>query len=632
MSDKISYILEVLDGYSVTTTKFKKQIDLLSSSVTHLNKQLDLIPFKFNKINSLNLGRSISQYNKMTSAIDSMSSAEDRIIRRRQTRRFSLLEGGSQSLSLSGAEIRRRRSMQNALVPYSYPFTTPSGINSLGRYRPNFSIPRNGTYSKSYFGTTAVVPYQPAGGQLSSFGNSYKGRTFEGSYQDISSPPSQQSPFNGRGGRGAVMAGVVGAGMMSNVKPFLNSMGILTGVYAVGKSVRYVHDTTVQMDSLRASLSALIPKVKGLENATPEGEIKYLRGVSDTYGLNFSDIAPSYVKMLGTGGDIDAGLAKGLTEKVGGYGSLMGLTSPAMKDTMRGFQDMLTKQVLNAQEVTLQMQQLTGGKAMLATAFRRVATRSGITGITPENEGAKFAKAMSYGTLKSAPILREFTILLEEIYGKDMLEKAFKLGNEERRLESATQELATSFGDLTYGMQIGVVRGLTDVTKGVNSFTKDLQYIGDYFNNKQQEREKNWLGKLRQDNPDPYGLKPVGNFIGTGLNAANEVAKLPINTLYEALIGAVIGDWSQIATPAGEFNKFGASIFDGGVKALAGIFDVSFGEPLKKLIDILIQRESSKQQVEVKITAENIPDMFTIKQGQNMSTWKRPSTVIAGSI
>ena len=526
MSDKISYILEVLDGYSVTTKKLKTDLTSLNLLFKKLDSQIAKTSLSFQKISAT------SHFSKLTSQTDSLVRSTDRL---NQVNRESL----------NIAKQHQRIPLTNNRV-------------AVGNYAP--------------------TRFNPTAGKF-------------------------ESSLSSKGLAAGVGAGMAGAGMMSNVKPFLASMGILTGVYAVGKSVKYVHDTTVQMDSLRASLHALIPKVKGLENATPEGEIKYLRGVGDKYGLNFSDIAPSYVKMLGTGGKIDASLARGLVESIGGYGGLLGLSSPAMSDTMRGFQDMLTKQVLNAQEVNLQMQQLPGIKPLLHKAFRKVATKAGITGITPENESQMFMKAMSYGTLKSAPILRQLVEELFAEFGKDMLEKAYKLRNEKNRLASATQELATSLGDMTYNMQIGTVRGMTDALK---SFNEQINIIVGSF-----KLIDNVFG-------DSKVFKILGGMVGgLGTVLTSGTAKLveaPFKAAHD--LGGLIAAGATGDKEAGlEIMKNWANYYFGTGSNTAPIQNQSNMPP---------------QEVVVRIVAENIPDMFTIKQEQNMSVWQRPSTIIAG--
>jgi len=288
------------------------------------------------------------------------------------------------------------------------------------------------------------------------------------------------------------------------------------------------------MDSLRAGLSALIPTVKGMEKATAESEIAYLRSVSNKYGFSFSDVAPSYLKLMGTGGKTDAALIKGILENVGGYGGLIGMSGPALEGTMRGFQDMLTKQVLNAQEVNLQMQQMPGAKPMLHKAFKRFAEKRGAKGITDENVSALFTQAMATGKLPSADILREFVQVLNDMFGEEMIKKSFKLRNEEKRLSNAFQELGDQIGLLTYDTQIGAVRGLAKITSQIN---ESLSTITSSFSILDEAMKDSTMYKIVKGMAK--GLKDVV-VDGTG-----EAIKAPFKLAYAAgglIAGTITGD------------------------------------------------------------------------------------------
>jgi len=528
MSDKISYILEVLDNYSVNTRKFRKEIGSVESSIKSLNTNLVKTTLSLGKIGAFSeLGKLSAQLNNVASSIDK--------------------------------------------------------VNKAGRVS-----------KRTFAGAYTPIKFDP----------------YEGKY--VGRPKPDPSAM------GYGVAGLMGRGLgAGNIAA---GLGFAGAAYTIGRSVKYVYDTTVQMDGLRAGLSALIPKVKGLEKATPESEIQYLRDASYKYGLNFSDIAPSYLQMLGTGGKIDSSLAKGLTEKIGGYAGLMNIKGPALQDTMVAVQQMLTKQYLQAEEVNKQTQQLPGFKPILHKAFYRLAQKEGRKDITMDNASTEFMKSMATGTLSASVMLRETVKVIEEDFGKAILEKAKTLGREEARLATATQELSSALGDLAYPAMIEAVRGMTSLTRGVNSFIGDLQSsrdtLGNFFNNKQDERNKGWLDKLRQENPDPYDMSLTNKIAKNYLVTANELAKLPVNTLYEGAMGAISGDWSGVSKPMKEFNDY------------FGFTDVI--NSINSLTSAILGQDQAKQKVEVKISTENMPDFFSVQTNQpNMSMW-RPSTVIAG--
>lgn len=575
MSDKISYILEVQDNFSTATTKFKKQITAIDGILKSLNNELDLTSTKLSKF-----GKGLKFNFNANADLDKLSKSMDKV-------------------ATSAGKMRKATAGFNA----SEEILSATKNNSAyrGSARPVFA----GPFSKIKFDNET-------GGWVSAEKNKVAGYSMAGL-------------LGGRLGASGIASG----------------LGFATAAYTVGRSVKYVHDTTVQMDSLRASLSALIPKVKGLEVATPESEVQYLRGVSDKYGLNFSDIAPAYVKMLGTGGKTDASLAKGLVENIGGYAGLLRLSGPATQDTMRGFQDMLTKQVLNAQEVKLQMQQLVGAQPMMHKAFYRIAQRQAKaegkkSPVTMENASMYFQAAMGTGTLSSDLMLREFIKVIEEDFGKKMLEKANKLGNEERRLASATQELATSFGDLTYGLQIGTVRGLTRFTKGLNDVTNDAGILGGYLSNLLSDKAKQIKDSVMPNNPEVRSWLGRTSEVagGTAVDALKMTYGFPLygikygGGMLASQVAGVLGDEEMKNDIQDKLKKdFVANNFE----HLQSVYNNEW----KVLVDalnansqaILQQNQQQNQQkVEVKITTENMPDFFKVKQDQNMSLW-RPQTI-----
>jgi len=502
MSDKISYVLEVLDGYSAITKNLKKEL----SEIQELTK------FKFNSSDFKGLAEFAKQADKIATSAERLKKAKTG---------FTLVGESFSSSKINAAALRANRayekSLKNALVPYNSPFTMMGGGRSGGSYnpkayKPNFTIPINSTYRRGAAGT-GIVPYSRGGAVMpygqrpmidvtgtgriieQDAGASFNRRTlpnrkaYVGAYSPIKFNPytgryeevvrkepkqpklpkepsqpqqhSQQPSFFGGGG-GVSLANVA------------KGMGYYRAIAMAASVPSKIHDVTIEMDGLRAGLTALIPTVKGMKGATSEGEVNYLRGVADKYGADFTTIAPSYLKLLGTGGASDAPLIKGLLENISGYAGLLNLETPAFERTMLGFQDMLSKQVLNAQEVNLQMANLPGVKPMFHKAYKRYAEKKGAKGITDENASIYFTQAMATGKLSSVDVLRELVQIINEMFGEDMIKKSFTLGREEKRLKNAFQELGDQIGLLTYDTQIGAVRGLTSFVKSVGSFTSGI--------------------------------------------------------------------------------------------------------------------------------------------------------------
>ena len=628
MSDKISYILEVQDNFSIATTKFKKQITAIDGILKSLNNELDLTSTKLSKF-----GKGLKFNFNANADLDKLSKSMDKVATsagkmRKATTGFILGESFSNFARISASEIRKQKALQTALVPYyargvMVGGRSSSSISNPRRYSPNFTLPIDSSYRRNYSQSTALTPYNPNpyGTGVSIYGN-YRGKIIDGIYKDVSEEILSATKNNStyRGSARPVFAGafskikfdnetggwvsadkskIAGYGAAGLLGGRLGASGIASGLgfagaaYTVGRSVKYVHDTTVQMDSLRASLSALIPKVKGLEKATSESEIQYLRGVSNKYGLNFSSIATSYMQMLGTGGGVDASLAKGATEAIGGYGGLMGLKAPALQDTMTAVQQMLTKKNLSAEEVNRQTQQLPGLKGMFFEAFYRIAKRQGVSGVTPENASSEFYKAMAKGNLDAALMIREVIKGIFDKFGEDMIKKSHKLQGEENRLASANQELATTLGDLAYPATIGAVTGMTNI---VNAVDETLTTVTKSFS---------ILDTAMKDSKLYQIAKGMFGGLGTVLTeGTSELIKAPFK-LASAGGGLITGRFTGDDEGMKEIKRELRSYY--------------FGNPQQ-------QTRQMPQEVIVKITTENMPDFFKVKQDQNMSLW-RPETI-----
>ena len=626
MSDKISYILEVLDGYSKNTRKLKKELGTLESSLSSLDKKLNSTLVKFTKFEKLNFASTASQFEKMAKSMDKVSVATARA--KKASSGFILVGSGSQITAVSAAEIRRQRSLKNAVVPFNNPFTMMGGGRSGGYYNPrgynpNFKIPIDSTYRRDAAGT-GIVPYS-RGGAVMSYGQrpmidvTGTGRIIN---QDpIYNSPSQpsQPQQTSRGGGLQRQGGFFGGGGGVSLANVAKGMGYYRAIAMAVSVPSKIHDVTIQMDGLRAGLAALIPTVKGMQGATSEGEVNYLRGVADKYGADFTTIAPSYLKLLGTGGASDAPLIKGLLENVSGYAGILNLDTPAFERTMLGFQDMLSKQVLNAQEVNLQMANLPGAKPMLHKAYKRYAEKRGAKGITDENASIYFTQAMASGKLSSVDILKEFVEVMKEMFGEDMIKKSFTLGREEKRLKNAFQELGDQIGLLTYDTQIGAVRGLTSFIKSVGSFTSGIAgFANDIMAIKNalfpEEKPKQKVENFRDKFADTYG------------QTVFDLAKL--TTYGASKYGGALITAGAIAGRTGDTNPFkeyidfvgedfdknyfrdksGKNIFANDLSTIGGFMGMN-NEPQK--IEITIKSDNN---IQVKDVKSNRPS--TVKAGQ----------------
>jgi hypothetical protein len=580
MSDKISYILEVNDQYTSSLKDFLTHLDKITDKIKGVGTQEKknqkarvsyakdqreefqrlknwMHETRMTQTKSLFLEKQLSQAKKQTALAEKDSAVAGAINLRTASQRRLINQRTIGDLKLIG--VQQQQNINNAIkgnrLISARAYSSPSGA-----FTPTAFDPKAGKFVDS----TLPQPSQP---QQTSRGGGLQ----------------RQGGFFG-GGNGVSIANVA------------KGMGYYRAIDMAVSAPSKIHDVTVEMDSLRAGLSALIPTVKGMEKATAESEIAYLRSVSNKYGFSFSDVAPSYLKLMGTGGKTDAALIKGILENVGGYGGLIGMSGPALEGTMRGFQDMLTKQVLNAQEVNLQMQQMPGAKPMLHKAFKRFAEKKGVKGITDENVSARFTAAMATGKLPSADILREFVQVLNDMFGEEMIKKSFKLRNEEKRLSNAFQELGDQIGLLTYDTQIGAVKGLTQMTGKIN---ESLFTITQSFGVLDNAMKDSTMYKIVKGMTK--GLKDVV-VDGTG-----ELVKAPFkaaNTLGTITAAGIIGDKEGISQAMKEFTNY----YFGNTNA--AMANNNFANDPQK-IEITIKSDNNIQVQDVKSSRPS-----TVKAGQ----------------
>ena len=661
MSDKISYVLEVLDGYSKVTAKLKEEL----SEIKELTK------FKFNSSDFKGLAQLSKEYDKIAKSAERIKKAKTG---------FTLVGGGFQSAAISSATLRAnmayRRSLENALVPYSNRFIryggsssiapnaaalrdkmrqlkenraykqsyvnglvvasprnfmmsggSTSGIYNPKSYNPNFSIPIDSTYRRDAAGT-GIVPYS-RGGAVMSYGQRPM-IDVTGTARTINqeSPASWQSEQRyypkekkeySRGSRFFNNNDSSGSDRGVSLANVAKGMAYYRAIDMAVSVPSKIHDVTIEMDSLRAGLSALIPTVRGMQGATAEGEVNYLKGVANKYGADFTTIAPAYLKLLGTGGSSDAPLIKGLLENVSGYAGIIGLQGPAFERTMLGFQDMLSKQVLNAQEVHLQMANLPGAKPMFHKAFKRFAEKKGMKGITDENASAKFVQAMATGKLPSVEILREFVEVMKQMFGEDMIKKSYTLGREEKRLKNAFQELGDQIGLLTYDAQIGAVKGMTSFVKSVGSFTSGISGFADDI-----MAIKNALFPKKESEPkvenfkDKFAKTYGQTVFDLGKLTTYGAAKYTGALLTAGAVAARAGDTSPLKNYidfVGEDfdknyfrDKSGKNIFANDLSTIGGFMGMN-NEPQK--IEITIKSDNNIQVKDVKSSRPS-----TVKAGQ----------------
>jgi tape measure domain-containing protein len=643
MSDKISYVLEVLDGYSKVTAKLKEEL----SEIKELTK------FKFNSSDFKGLAQLSKEYDKIAKSAERIKKAKTG---------FTLVGGGFQSAAISSGTLRAnmayRRSLENALVPYSNKFIryggsssiapnaaalrdkmrqlkenraykqsyvnglvvasprnfmmsggSTSGIYNPKSYNPNFSIPIDSTYRRDAAGT-GIVPYS-RGGAVMSYGQrpmiDVTGTARTINQESTASWQSEQRYYpkekgtrfsNNNDSSGSDSSGSDRGVTLKNVA---KSMGYYRAIDMVASAPSKIHDVTIQMESLTNTFDALIPKTKGYEGETAESQIKYLREISDKLGIKFSDIADPYRKMMATG-VADKQLAQQLTESVGGYSRLVGMDSGAFKGTMLAFEQMLTKQKIQAQEFNLQTQQMPGVKPIFYEAFRRIMEKKGVK-LSEREVTPTFLKYMEAGALDSVALLREFSKVVKEDFWVDVMKKAQSTQAQENRLSNAFYNLAADIGKSLNPTINKTVIGLTETIEGVSQFGLDLQTVF----------EAPVLKQFKD-----FFLKPLLEGLKLLPSAIMDLIKYIGQGAVFAIKGFVTGNFEELNKLENDLSKkwFGID-----------------PEKSNTLNNQFTPIPTSPQEVIVKIVGENLPTGISIKQeSQSYGMTPRPRTVIAGGL
>lgn len=281
MSDKISYVLEVLDGYSKQTKNFKKELDSLNKSAKNLEKSLkslnSALNFKSNINQASKLANSFYGFDaKSSSAVSSKSSkikkqfkeAEDlsrqavisaEIVSRNKRAYYQKMrrdEVDKIGWKIVGVNYGNKRLSDNKRLLLEH---SPLSIGRNARpLRLGYSPLSIGRVNRLGLPSPEPITINPSQSGFVGGGGSIPPSNFSQSTQT-------QQPSR----RGGFFAGGDGVSLTNVAK----GMGYYRAIDMAVSVPSKIHDVTVEMDSLRAGLSALIPTVKGMEKATAESEI-----------------------------------------------------------------------------------------------------------------------------------------------------------------------------------------------------------------------------------------------------------------------------------------------------------------------------------------------------------------------
>lgn len=257
------------------------------------------------------------------------------------------------------------------------------------------------------------------------------------------------------------------AGLKRRALNFAEYGGLYYGAQSGINTAKNMYENAKKMDSYRASLSVVAPRVKGNEDATSESEIAFLRGVADKLGADFKSIIGPYTRIMATT-TLPAKDTKALFESLIGYQSLTGKSADETNQVLFGIEQMLTKGRIQGQEYNLQLQNLSGGKQLFTEALQRATGNKKLT----QGDFLKYMDPGEGGI--SSDILRFIPQILFEQFGKAMEIKSHTIQGEENRLNSAFNELSTTITDIFKPALIGIIVETTSVVKSLQGFVNDI--------------------------------------------------------------------------------------------------------------------------------------------------------------
>jgi len=305
--------------------------------------------------------------------------------------------------------------------------------------------------------------------------------------------------------------------------------------------------------------------------------------------------------MMATG-VADKQLAQQLTESVGGYSRLVGMDSGAFKGTMLAFEQMLTKQKIQAQEFNLQTQQMPGVKPIFYEAFRRILEKKGVK-LSEKEVTPTFLKYMEAGALDSVALLKEFAKVVKEDFWVDVMKKAQSTQAQENRLSNAFYNLAADIGTSLNPTLNKTVVGLTEMIEGMSQFGRDLQAVFEV--------------PILKQFKDLF-LKPVLEGLTLLPSALMDLIKYIGQGAVFAIKGLVTGNFEEFNNLSSELGKKWFPELNKSENPFNNQFT-----PIPM----------SPQEVLVKIVGENLPTGISIKQeSRSYGMTPRPKTVIAGGL
>jgi len=468
MSNKISYILEVLDGYSAITKDLKKEL----SEIQKLTK------FKFNSSDFKGLAEFAKQADKIATSAERLKKAKTG---------FTLIGESFSSSKINAAALRANRayekSLKNAIVPFNNPFIMMSGGRSGGyynpkAYKPNFNIPINSTYRRDAAGT-GIVPYSRGGavmpyGQRPMIDVTGTGRTINqestASWQSEQRyNPKQKAEFSRRGGDTSSDNSRSSGGV--SFKNVAKGMGYYRAIDMAAGLPSQIIDTRRQFDSLNATLQTVLPSYDKTTSSSQlaANEMEYLIKVVRTLGLDLNATKEEYVKFLAaSAGKKSLPQARKEFESFAKLSTVYGIDPYRFKLVMSAITQTTSKGILNLEELQRQLgDSLPGAVKLFADSL----------GLTEP----VFRKLVSDGKITSDVLANVSTYIDNNAQITSGLDIAMqKLGARLNRVSTSWTLLVESLSQGEAGTMIN--DWVTILDNGIQKLTKSLEIMGAVWN------------------------------------------------------------------------------------------------------------------------------------------------------
>lgn len=267
-----------------------------------------------------------------------------------------------------------------------------------------------------------------------------------------------------RGGRaGAVGGGIMGAGM-----------GFMRGAIP-GLGAAFAFSQLNQINQQMQAQQNAMTAVMGSEQAGA-AQSEWVKNLSNTIGMDYRAVAPSYNKMLASGqtSGLSTESVQNIFKGISEYGRTMGLDPESMKGSMRAVEQMMNKGQVMSEELKGQLAERMPG------AISAMAEAAGF-GKGPDAV-AKLFKAMENGEVKSNAVLEKFSgILAERARQGGALAKAMEsTAAQQARMNNAFSDTVKVFSQA--GFDAGMGKFFKAMAEGMKDAEPGIKALGDAFN------------------------------------------------------------------------------------------------------------------------------------------------------